>query len=240
MRTNLGWEEVGLRLALTFVAGILVGLDRGRHGRPVGLRTTLLVALAASVSMIQTNLLLPTDGKTGSSFVNLDLMRLPLGILTGMGFIGAGAILKKDDIVVGVTTAATLWFVTVVGLCFGGGQLGLGLAALAIGLVVLSLFKHLEDFLQQEQHAVLTVSGASSGLTDLELQSQLRDHGLRCGRIGVQYNNAAGTWTLRCDVRWQSRPSDTHSPPFVRELSRRSGITRVDWSPTGKPSGTVE
>jgi putative Mg2+ transporter-C (MgtC) family protein len=190
--------------------------------------------------MIQTNLLLSTDGKTGSSFVTLDLMRLPLGILTGMGFIGAGAILKKDDIIVGVTTAATLWFVTVVGLCLGGGQLGLGLTALAIGLVVLSLFKRLEDFLQQEQHAALTVTGASSGLTDLELQTQLRDHGLQCGHVGVQYNNAAGTWTLRCEVRWQARPSDTHLPPFVRELSGRSGISRVDWSPTGKPSGTYE
>jgi putative Mg2+ transporter-C (MgtC) family protein len=56
-----------------------------------------------------------------------DLMRLPLGILIGVGFIGGGAILRRDDIVVGVTTAATLWLVTVIGLCLGGGQLALGL-----------------------------------------------------------------------------------------------------------------
>ena len=68
----------------------------------------------------------PTTGKPTDSFVTLDLMRLPLGILTGMGFIGAGAILKKGDIVLGVTTATTLWFVTVLGLCFGGGQWILG------------------------------------------------------------------------------------------------------------------
>ena len=51
-----------------------------------------------------------------------DLMRFPLGILTGVGFIGAGAILRRDDIVVGVTSAATLWYVTVVGLCIGAGH----------------------------------------------------------------------------------------------------------------------
>lgn len=55
----------------------------------------------------------------------LDLMRLPLGILTGMGFIGGGAILRRDGFVFGVTTAATLWFVTAIGLCFGVGRLRL-------------------------------------------------------------------------------------------------------------------
>ena len=64
-------------------------------------------------------------GKAPDSFVVLDLMRLPLGILTGVGFIGGG-ILKRGDSIQGVTTAATLWFVTVIGLCFGGGQNELG------------------------------------------------------------------------------------------------------------------
>ena len=53
-------------------------------------------------------------------------MRLPLGILTGVGFIGGGAILKKGGSITGVTTAATLWIATVIGLCLGGGQLALG------------------------------------------------------------------------------------------------------------------
>jgi len=81
----------------------------------LGLRTTLLVCLAAAISMVSVNLFLATAGKPSDSFVVLDLMRLPLGILTGMGFIGGGAILRRDGLVVGVTTAATLWFVTVMG-----------------------------------------------------------------------------------------------------------------------------
>jgi uncharacterized membrane protein YhiD involved in acid resistance len=63
-----------------------------------------------------------------------DLMRLPLGILTGVGFIGGGVILRRDDIIVGVTTAATLWCVTVIGLCLGGGQIRLGIVATVIAL----------------------------------------------------------------------------------------------------------
>lgn len=122
MSTELGWSEIALRLILTLAAGVLIGLNRETHGRPAGLRTTTLICLAASISMIQMNLLLGITGKTPSSFAVMDLMRLPLGILSGMGFIGAGAILKKGTLVSGVTTAATLWFSTVMGLCLGGGQ----------------------------------------------------------------------------------------------------------------------
>jgi putative Mg2+ transporter-C (MgtC) family protein len=72
--------------------------------------------------MLQANLLMYSVGKTPDSFVVLDLMRLPLGILSGVGFVGAGAILRRDNLVVGVTTAATMWFVIVMGLGFGGGN----------------------------------------------------------------------------------------------------------------------
>src|SRR5271156_2299314 len=138
MPLTLTWQEIALRLALSAVAGTLIGLDRGKRGRPAGLRTTLLVCLAAAVAMIQANLLLATVGKAADSFISLDLMRLPLGILTGMGFIGAGAVIRRDGLILGVTTAATLWFVTVIGLCFGGGQISLGIAGLLLGLIVVS------------------------------------------------------------------------------------------------------
>src|SRR5271170_6715244 len=132
MPVVITWQDIALRLGLAVVAGTLVGLNRGEHGRPAGLRTTLLVCLAACIAMIQANILTGTAGRRPDSFVMMDTMRLPLGILSGIGFIGAGAILRKGNMVLGVTTAATLWFVTVMGLCFGGGQLALGLIALAL------------------------------------------------------------------------------------------------------------
>src|SRR5262249_33168601 len=158
MSTTLGWPEIALRLTLTMVAGGLIGFNRGEQGRPAGLRTIMLVCLAAALSMIQANLLLGTANRPQESFVMLDLMRLPLGVLSGVGFSGGGGILKGGDIVVGVTTAATLWFVTVLGLCFGGGQIGLGLVALVIGLVVLWGLKSLELRLLHERRGTLIVT----------------------------------------------------------------------------------
>src|ERR1700733_1024394 len=161
MPTNLVWSEIAIRLLCTIVAGGLIGYNRGEHGRPAGLRTTMLVALAACLAMIQVNLLLPTAGRPANSFVMNDLMRLPLGILSGMGFIGAGAIVRRDNFVVGVTTAATMWFLTVIGLCFGGGQIALGLVGTGLGTLVLTGLKLIEDRMKQDhQGKLLIVTGA--------------------------------------------------------------------------------
>ena len=88
-------------LLLTLVAGAIVGVNRSERGRAAGFRTTILVCLTASASMILGNLLLGTTGRPFNSFVTMDVMRLPLGILTGMGFIGAGAILHRANMVTG-------------------------------------------------------------------------------------------------------------------------------------------
>ena len=99
MPLTLDWSQFAARLFFTILAGALIGWDRGEQGHPAGLRTTLLVCLAASVAMIESNALLDTRGKPEDSFVVLDLMRLPLGILSGIGFIGAGAIIRRGDMV---------------------------------------------------------------------------------------------------------------------------------------------
>ena len=121
MASEIHWQEIAIRLVLTVIAGGLLGMERRKTGHAAGLRTTILVTLAASIAMIQMNLLLQTNGKPHDSYAVMDLMRLPLGILTGVGFIGAGAIVRKHEMVLGITTAATMWFATVIGLCLGGG-----------------------------------------------------------------------------------------------------------------------
>lgn len=158
MPLSPSWADIAIRLALTMLAGAVIGLNRGARGHAAGFRTTILVCLAASVAMIQANILLTLSGKTPESFSVMDLMRLPLGILTGVGFIGGGAIVKKGDLVTGVTTAATLWLVTVVGLCLGGGQLGLGAIATALAVVTLWVLKWVDVMIPREHRARLVVT----------------------------------------------------------------------------------
>ncbi len=231
MSTTLGWTEIALRLALTVVAGALIGFNRGEHGRPAGLRTTLLVCLAASIAMIQANLLLGTTGKASDSFIVLDLMRLPLGILSGMGFIGAGAILRRDNIVLGVTTAATLWFVTVVGLCFGGGQIGLGLAALILGLIVLWGLKLVEQHTKQDRRAKLILITGANGPTEDEILANI--FGAECQIISsaMAYASRGQQRRLTYLVQWRDFPSVSRPPAFLEQLARQPGVLKLDWNP---------
>src|ERR1700745_3300013 len=113
MPVELTWADLVIRLVCTLIAGAIIGYDRGERSKAAGLRTTVLVCMAASVAMLQMNYLLPLAGRPTDSFVRNDLMRLPLGILTGVGFIGGGAILRRGSLILGVTTPAPLWEVPV-------------------------------------------------------------------------------------------------------------------------------
>ncbi|MFY9986349.1 MAG: MgtC/SapB family protein [Chthoniobacterales bacterium] len=227
----IGWPEIALRLLLTVAAGALLGLNRSEHGHAAGLRTTLLVCLAASVSMLQVNLLLPVSGKTAQSFAVLDLMRLPLGILSGMGFIGAGAILRKGNLVRGLTTAATLWFGTTLGLCFGGGQLILGSSVLIIGFVVLDGLKWVEKRRKQDRRATLTIAINESGPTEDTVTQLLKEAGYEIGPWALSYVKSVSQRELRAEVRWRAHPEDVRPPTFLQTIIHQDGVIKVEWNP---------
>jgi putative Mg2+ transporter-C (MgtC) family protein len=235
MSIAIDWPEIALRLALAILAGALLGIDRSERGMTAGLRTTMLVCLAAAVSMIQVNLLLDTVGKHPDSFAVLDLMRLPLGILTGMGFIGAGAILRRGNRVSGVTTAATLWMATVLGLCFGGGQHGLGLASLALGMVILGLLKHLESRIPQEERGSLTLSLLENAPSDDEIRTLLESDGTRVSSWDTSFSRAKGVVRrqVHCELNWRRRPNASAVPGFFKQLAEMPGVRSVRWRSEG-------
>jgi putative Mg2+ transporter-C (MgtC) family protein len=233
MSTDITWADIALRLALTILAGVLIGLNRGEHGLPAGLRTTLLVCLAASLAMIQANILMASAGKPADSFVSIDLMRLPLGILSGMGFIGGGVILKRENLVLGVTTAATLWFVTVLGLCFGGGQLVLGTIALAIGVVVLRFLKTIELRLKTIRRGTLAIAVAADGPSEGDMRNLVlaEDFGIVATSSFFDQANLRREWI--CELRWRALPHASDEPAFLKKLELLAGVKSLRWSPQG-------
>ena len=229
MNVTLTWEEIILRVALTAAAGIMVGINREEHGRAAGLRTTLLVSLAACFSMLQANALLNTVGKSPDSFIVLDLMRLPLGVLSGMGFIGAGAILHKGNMVQGVTTAATLWFVTIVGLCFGGGQTGLGVLATALAFGVLWGIRKLEKHKDQYHQSHLIIAFETSQIAETEVTGVLEKLPEKPVCLGLTYTEQNRQIELSCNIRCRNEASGP--PELIKSLLQRPGILKVAWQP---------
>jgi putative Mg2+ transporter-C (MgtC) family protein len=228
MPLTLHWSDVALRLVAAVIAGALIGYNRSEHGKTAGLRTTVLVCLAASAAMIQVNILLPLAGRPATSFVMNDLMRLPLGILTGVGFIGGGAILRRGDITVGVTTAASLWVVTVIGLCIGGGQIGLGAAATALALFALWGMIWVEEKLPHEQRATFAIEVEGSGPDEEELRGKLQKAGLTIAGNRISFGPGEHR-ELIFDLR-QTRPSSrTEIPPLIQALAYQAGVVKLQW-----------
>ncbi len=233
MSPELHWPQIAIRLALTLLAGGLIGIERSKSGHFAGLRTTLLVMLAASVSMIQMNLLIETNGKPQNSYAVMDLMRLPLGILTGVGFIGAGAIVRKGEMVVGVTTAATIWFSTVIGLCLGGGQLILGSISTVLGFLVLRSLRRWENLLEQFQLAELTLTFAENGLSASELQAILENARMRVKSISFMHSPSEQRKTFVAEVRWPTDKTGSALPPVLVTLNQLPNLINLQWKSTG-------
>ena len=233
MQVSLEWYEIATRLALATAAGGVLGFDRSERGRPAGLRTTMLVCLAAAVSMLQTKLLLSLKGKTPESFAVMDMMRLPLGILTGMGFIGAGAIIRRGNRTEGVTTAATLWTATVIGLCFGGGQIALGLAALALTIFVLEGLRRLDRWLKPGHQATLQVSLHPEGPPEHELTAEFSGAGYSVVSQTVSFHRLDSKRSRRI-LRWRLRSCEflepSKTPGFVQAIAQKPGIINVHWN----------
>lgn len=203
--------DIFIRLLLTLLAGALIGFNRETKGHAAGLRTTILLCLAASVAMIQANILLSIGGKTHESFGVMDLMRMPLGILTGVGFIGAGCILKKGDLIIGMATAATLWTVTIIGLCFGGGQLLLGTITTVVCLVVIGLLKKFDLMLPHKQHALLLVSSNKETLTPPDLNQLIQPLGYHAYFLQCSCDTGTKRSKFQFLISWK-KPLSTSAP----------------------------
>lgn len=224
--------DIALRLALTLVAGVVIGLNREERGHAAGLRTTMLVCLAASVAMIQTNLLLPVAGRTADAFSVMDVMRLPLGILSGMGFIGAGAILRRGDLISGVTTAATLWLVTVIGLCFGGGQLWLGAVTTLLAWVILYALKHFDRHMRREHKALLVLHTDLGSAPEPAINAILAEAGIASSFTDGRYDQASGTAERCYEIRWRARYGGNEPRAIVDQLLALPAVRQIDWRGT--------
>jgi len=228
MSATLSWGDIAIRLALTLVAGILIGLDRNEHAHPAGLRTTVLIAVAAAVAMIQAHWLTIHTVDEHNAIIRADTMRLPLGILSGVGFIGAGAILRRGEMIRGITTAATIWITTVIGLCFGGGQLGLGAAATAIALTALWAMKYLERASVTGHRGTIAVTFVTAGTHERPLYRLLAAHGFHLGSRQVEAA-AEGVTRIVCHGRYRGAYPDW-SCGLVCEVSARPEVSHVEWS----------
>lgn len=136
-----GALEISLRLGCAMLVGLIIGIEREYTHRPAGMRTHILVALGACVVSIVGEMLFTQYNVTGAT---PDPARLSAQVITGVGFLGAGTIMKEGPTVKGLTTAASLWAVACLGLASGFGYYSLALLGMAFIMITLTLFEVLQ------------------------------------------------------------------------------------------------
>ena len=184
--TNLLWPIAG-----AMISGGLIGAERTYHGHPAGFRTHILVALASCV------LMLAAMHQNSWSFVALpgqtiviDPTRMSHGILTGIGFLCAGVIFRKGFSVHGLTTAASLWITSAVGVLFGVGMLTLALLAAFATLSVLAILRLIDARLPQVATVDIEMRWTGKGAPDEPaLRALLAEYGLKALRIGHEISD---------------------------------------------------
>ncbi|MFO7733387.1 MAG: MgtC/SapB family protein [Candidatus Aminicenantes bacterium] len=132
--------EVVLKLVLAIALGGLIGLEREASQKPAGFRTNILVCIGAAMMMTMAGLIVQAKGGTADTMI-----RMAAGVITGIGFLGAGTILHSRGNVAGLTTASTIWLVAGLGLVIGAGFYVPALIFTALTIATLLLFRRVED-----------------------------------------------------------------------------------------------
>jgi putative Mg2+ transporter-C (MgtC) family protein len=140
--------QIALRLVLSVILGGLIGLERQLHRRYAGLRTHILVCLGSCLTMLTSLYIFDIY----SAVAPLDPARIAAGVITGIGFLGAGTIIREREGIRGLTTAASLWVIAAIGLAVGCGFYTAGIISTVLAIVVLFFLKYAEGrlFVKEE------------------------------------------------------------------------------------------
>jgi putative Mg2+ transporter-C (MgtC) family protein len=189
--TLLGSYElvVFLKIILATLAGAIIGFEREKHGRPAGLRTHVLVCAGSCLMMIVSEAFFLKYGHLpGTGVLRLDPGRAAAQIITGIGFLGAGVIIKEGFLVRGLTTAACLWMVAGIGMAFGIGMLTSGIIGTAITLFSLIALKKLEPIIKKDRYLHLDVTAAAEPDIYPQLENIFATSNLHLSNIETDLN----------------------------------------------------
>ncbi|BCR04019.1 magnesium transporter MgtC [Desulfuromonas versatilis] len=216
-----------VKLLLSALAGGIIGVEREKHGRPAGLRTHLLVAVAACLMMVVSEAFYLKYGDlAGTGVVRLDPSRAAAQIISGIGFLGAGVILKEGVNIRGLTTAASLWMAAGLGMAFGMGLVAPAAMAAAVALASLIWLKKLEPVIQKDRYLFLTVIAENRGGIYEELEGLLTERNLRLNNIESSLDLA------KCEVCYEFIITNHHrriGRELTQAISTLAGVRRINF-----------
>jgi len=223
---TLHWPHVLLRLSVAAVLGGAIGMERELRERQAGLRTHLLVSVGSALFTLVSAYGFREFLVHGGSVVRADPTRVAAQVVTGVGFLGAGAIIRQGLSVRGLTTAATLWLVAAIGMAAGAGYYSAALIATAGALVTLGplrifAYRVLSRYRPEVDRLIVDIPAGGSPVPVLEVIERLG------GRVvSLEIAQEGDRRSMAIDVELQG----VHAPTIVADVASIDGVLEVRWT----------
>lgn len=225
------WEVIAVHLVGAVLAGGIIGIERSFHARPAGFRTHTLVCLASSLLMLVTLYQWKWLPGVPMDTVRTDPTRMAQGIMTGIGFLGAGVIFKEGLSVRGLTTAASIWITAAIGILIGVGFYEPAVIATALTLGVLSAFRWIEAKLPSHSYAHHYIRfGRDDVMSESEVRSFLAEHGFSIANMSYRVTEDGSLFEYKMVIKCTSTNDTAKLVESLRSLPR---VRSFRVSPTG-------
>jgi putative Mg2+ transporter-C (MgtC) family protein len=211
------------RLILSAVLSGILGFEREFHGRAAGFRTHILLCVGTTLIMITSVHIFDVY----SGRVPIDPARLAAGVVTGIGFLGAGTIMRYKASVRGLTTAASLWVVTGVGLAVGSGLYFGAIITTAIAVIALMFFGRLEHVMIRKDWYKTMIIESGDGLGQLgKIREVLGEYGVDITDFEVGRSPDGASMVLKIGVKLSTA---RHTAVMIQDVSRIEGVKSAKW-----------
>ncbi|MGB9642919.1 MAG: MgtC/SapB family protein [Candidatus Ratteibacteria bacterium] len=220
------WDWL-FRIFITGVLSGIIGWERERHARAAGFRTLILVGMGCCLAMIVSLRIYELFPSAESQFLRVDPARIAYGVLTGIGFIGAGTIIRDKGKVRGITTASCLWVVSATGLAVGCGYYFLAIGTTVLVLITLLALKGVESKIPHDVYNRIKIkfSGETPKIID-QILSLLSEKGYQILEYSILFQKRENTSTVEIQCRSRGR---RNIPNVLENLKSISEVLEVEY-----------
>lgn len=211
------------RLVLSAILSGIVGFEREFHGRAAGFRTHILLCVGSTLIMLTSIHIFDVY----SARVPIDPARLAAGVVTGIGFMGAGTIMRYKASVRGLTTATSLWVVAGIGLAVGSGLYFGAIATTLIAVVALMFFSRLEHVMIRKNWYKTIVIETKDGLEQLKrIREALSEYGSEINDLEADRSRDGTNMVLKFGLKLTT---NLHNAQLIEDIARLEGVKSVKW-----------
>ncbi|MCM8786225.1 MAG: MgtC/SapB family protein [Candidatus Omnitrophica bacterium] len=207
-----------------FLSGI-IGFEREKHGREAGLRTMILVGMGTTTILISSFRVYHIFSNFQNPILRIDPARIAYGVVTGMGFLGAGVIIKDKKRIRGLTTAACLWFVTSIGLAVGVDLYIFSFFLTFIALVILYFLKIFEKKIPIDRYNIIKVIGKDKQELKDYIEKIIEEYNFKIISYEIERDRVEGKFGLTYTVRYKS-PQNINE--LFEKISEIEGLEKIE------------